>query len=141
MTFAMVCPCAPPPISVRRIIMSKVPLSISLLDWFFLSIRLSTRSSMERDNIPLGLLWEETCESTHAAIGQLATTGQCTHRARSRETISPHKRTSQRQFSKTSALGDSSRHADFPRPLVEILYFATNGEPFLAGQKGRMSLR
>jgi hypothetical protein len=57
--------------------MSKVPLSISLLDWFFLSISLSTRSSMERDNIPLGLLWEETCESTLAAIGQLATTGQC----------------------------------------------------------------
>jgi hypothetical protein len=58
--------------------MSKVPLSISLLDWFFLSISLSTRSSMERDNIPLGLLWEETCESTLAAIGQLAT-GQVAH--------------------------------------------------------------
>ena len=60
--------------------MSKVPLSISLLDWFFFSISLSTRSSMERDNIPLELLWEETCESTLAAIGQLATTGQLAHR-------------------------------------------------------------
>jgi hypothetical protein len=28
---------------------------------------------MERDSIPLGLLWEETCQSTLAAIGQLAT--------------------------------------------------------------------
>jgi hypothetical protein len=73
MTFAMVCPCASPPISVRRIIMSKVPLSISPLDWFFLGMGLSTRSSMERDHIPLGFLWEETCESTLAAIGQLAT--------------------------------------------------------------------
>jgi hypothetical protein len=49
--------------------------------------------------------------------------------------IGPHKRPWQRRFSKTSALGDSSRHAGFPLPLVEILYFATNGEPFLAGQK------
>ncbi len=50
--------------------MSKVPLSISLLDWFFLSINLSTRSSMEIDDAPLEILWEETCESTLAAIGQ-----------------------------------------------------------------------
>jgi hypothetical protein len=35
---------------------------------------------MQRDNIPLGLLWEETCESTLAALGQLATTDQCAHR-------------------------------------------------------------
>src|ERR1700739_4557155 len=79
MTFAMVCPCASPPMSVRRIIMSKVPLSISLLDWFFLGFSLSSRSSMERDNIPLELLWEETCESTLAVIGQLAITGQRAH--------------------------------------------------------------
>ena len=34
---------------------------------------------MERDNIPLELLWEETCESTLAVIGQLAITGQRAH--------------------------------------------------------------
>jgi hypothetical protein len=58
--------------------MSKVPLSISLLDWSFFNFGLSTRSSMGIDNTPLGLLWEEICESTLAAIGQLATTGRCT---------------------------------------------------------------
>ena len=62
---------------------------------------------MQRDNIPQGLLWEETCESTLAAIGQLATTDQCAHRqhcgcvvgipyggrwGRLRRTISPHSR-------------------------------------------------
>src|SRR6202050_2708895 len=80
MTLAIVCPCASPPTRVRRIIMSRVPLNISLLDWFFLGISLSTRSSMQRDNIPHGLLWEETCESSLAAIGQLATTDQCAYR-------------------------------------------------------------
>src|SRR5215472_14890353 len=59
MTFAMVCPCASPPTSVRRIIMSRVPLSISLSGWFFFTIRLSTRSSMQRNHTPLELLWEE----------------------------------------------------------------------------------
>src|ERR1700757_5102144 len=64
MTFAMVCPCASPPTSVRRIIMSKVPLSISLSGGSFFSIRLFPRTSIGRNHIPLGLLWEDLWEST-----------------------------------------------------------------------------
>jgi len=51
--------------------MSKVPLSISLLGWFFLSISLSTRSPMQKDNTPLGLLWEETIVDKQALLQRI----------------------------------------------------------------------
>jgi hypothetical protein len=49
--------------------------------WFitFLTIRLSTRSSMERNHTPLELLWEGICEKTYAVFGQLTVTGRVTH--------------------------------------------------------------
>jgi hypothetical protein len=39
--------------------MSRVPFSISLSGWFFLTVRLSTRSTMERKHTPLELLWDK----------------------------------------------------------------------------------
>lgn len=91
--------------------MSRVPLNISLLDWFFLGISLSTRISMQRDNIPLGLLWEETCESTLAAIGQLVTTDQVTHP----EGFVPKERDKYWETPMGSEIAGAGKHPQYPR--------------------------